>query len=117
MLCTATETQRASLMRDVRARAEDLDVAGESNRRLSGWAEGEKIEGGHETGDAADESWDATVGFLAHLKLPLGLKTMVMIHTSLFTSRGCAIAIPLFVRIRRGSTLVALVISSRGPRL
>jgi chromosome segregation ATPase len=73
MLCTATETQRASLMRDVRARAEDLDVAGESNRRLSGWAEGEKIEGGHETGDAADESWDATVGFLAHLKLPLGL--------------------------------------------
>ena len=72
MLCTATETQRASLMRDVRARAEDLDVAGESNRRLSGWAEGEKIEGGHETGDAADESWDATVGFLAHLKLPLG---------------------------------------------
>ena len=73
MLCTATETQRAALMRDVRARAEDLDVAGESNRRLSGWAEGEKIEGGHETGDAADESWDATVGFLAHLKLPLGL--------------------------------------------
>lgn len=72
-LCTATETQRAALMRDVRARAEDLDVAGESNRRLSGWAEGEKIEGGHETGDAADESWDATVGFLAHLKLPLGL--------------------------------------------
>ena len=71
-LCTATETQRASLMRDVRARAEDLDVAGESNRRLSGWAEGEKIEGGHETGDAVDESWDATVGFLAHLKLPLG---------------------------------------------
>jgi chromosome segregation ATPase len=73
MLCTATETQRAALMRDVRARAEDLDVAGESNRRLSGWDEGEKIEGGHETGDAADESWDATVGFLAHLKLPLGL--------------------------------------------
>lgn len=72
-LCTATETQRAALMRDVRARAEDLDVAGESNRRLSGWAEGEKIEGGHETGDAVDESWDATVGFLAHLKLPLGL--------------------------------------------
>ena len=71
-LCTATETQRAALMRDVRARAEDLDVAGESNRRLSGWAEGEKIEGGHETGDAVDESWDATVGFLAHLKLPLG---------------------------------------------
>ena len=72
-LCTATETQRAALMRDVRARAEDLDVAGESNRRLSGWAEGGKIEGGHETGDAVDESWDATVGFLAHLKLPLGL--------------------------------------------
>ena len=72
MLCTATETQRVSLMRDVRARAEDLDVAGESNRRLSGWAEGGH-ETGHNTGGAVDESWDATVGFLAHLKLPLGL--------------------------------------------
>jgi hypothetical protein len=58
------------LIRDARAKCEDLDVAGRTNRRLSSWAEDE-----HETGDdangAADETWEATVAFLAHLKLPV----------------------------------------------
>ena len=70
LMCTATETQRAQLIRDARARCEDFDVAGRTNRRLSSWAEDE-----HETGDdangAADETWEATVSFLAHLKLPV----------------------------------------------
>ena len=70
LMCTATETQRAQLIRDARARCEDFDVAGRTNRRLSSWAEDE-----HETGDdangAADETWEATVAFLAHLKLPV----------------------------------------------
>ena len=70
LMCTATETQRAQLIRDARAKCEDLDVAGRTNRRLSSWAEDE-----HETGDdangAADETWEATVAFLAHLKLPV----------------------------------------------
>ena len=70
LMCTATETQRAQLIRDARARCEDFDVAGRTNRRLSSWVEDE-----HETGDdangAADETWEATVSFLAHLKLPV----------------------------------------------
>ncbi len=70
LMCTATETHRAQLIRDARARCEDFDVAGRTNRRLSSWAEDE-----HETGDdangAADETWEATVAFLAHLKLPV----------------------------------------------
>ena len=70
LMCTATETQRAQLIRDARARCEDFDIAGRTNRRLSSWAEDE-----HETGDdangAADETWEATVAFLAHLKLPV----------------------------------------------
>ena len=70
LMCTATETQRAQLIRDARAKCEDLDVAGRTNRRLSSWAEDE-----HESGDdangAADETWEATVAFLAHLKLPV----------------------------------------------
>ena len=70
LMCTATETQRAQLIKDARCRSEDFDVAGKTNRRLSSWAEDE-----HETGDeangAADETWEATVAFLAHLKLPV----------------------------------------------
>ena len=70
LMCTATETQRAQLIKDARCRSEDFDVAGKTNRRLSSWAEDE-----HETGDeangAADETWETTVAFLAHLKLPV----------------------------------------------